>query len=222
MACACSQANGFVFASPHPIPCGQLELRALSPPLWPLRGPLRSWRALALLQLPCIPGPVNPTGSPSRPHPHLICAFLPKMGALRPRSQFLLPLCVHPHPHPPPPCRGSQENDFVMLGWGVGAELEAELSAHTHTHSHTAAKLQLPAGATPFRLAAETPALLPTQLHTRSPPPTLALVTGSAPSLLREPSAKIKEKQGSSLHRKSWGAEIETRLSPRPEEGLGT
>lgn len=104
--------------------------------------PLGSSGARALQQLPCILCPVNPVGSRSQPHPHLICAFLPKMGALQQRSQFLLPLCMHPRPYPQPPCRGSQENDLSCWGGGWGRSWRLS-SARTLTHTHCG-KLQLP------------------------------------------------------------------------------
>ena len=97
MACTSSQASLFAVGSQHPFPATGFKLGLLSPPL---SGCPRRLRALSLQQLPRIPSPVNPTGSQSGPHPHLISAPLPKMGA-RNRGTSFFSLSVFP-PLPTP------------------------------------------------------------------------------------------------------------------------
>lgn len=123
MACASLQTNLFAVGSPLPISCNQLETRILSPRFWlPLEivRPLRRLRAFPPQQLPCIPSPVNPTGSKSQPHPHPISASLPKMGALEQRRQFLLPLCVPPF-SPPHAEAAKKMTCHAGVGGGGGA-----------------------------------------------------------------------------------------------------
>lgn len=183
MACTSSQASLFTVGSQHPFPATGFKLGLLSPPL---SGCPRRLRALSLQQLPRIPSPVNPTGSQSGPHPHLISAPLPKMGA-RNRGTSFFSLSVFP-PLPTPHAEAAKKMT-CHAGVGGGGGEEPELSAHTRTHSHTAADCSCPAAPLPCRLTAETPALPPAP--PQHPHPTPHPITAPAS---REVFAKEKGK----------------------------
>lgn len=106
------------------------------------------------------------------------------MGALEPRNQFPLPLCV-PSPPPTPHAEAAKKMTCHAV---VGAELEPELSAHTHTLRQTAAARAAP--------------LLSASLQRHLPSCQLSLCTrrpitgqGMCPCLTRSPLQKKKKKR---------------------------
>lgn len=187
----------------HPSACGQLETGAPRPLSSPTEATLETEHSLPA---------AAPHSQASRPHPHLISALLPKMGALEQRSSFLLPLRFPPYPHPP--CRGSQENDLSCWGggWGRSWRLSsARTLTHTHTLRHTAAaRRPLPSAS----LQRHLPSCL---LGLGSLPPTQApLLLKRVPLPQEKPLSKEKERQVRVQERK-------TGLYPRPEKegGIG-
>lgn len=107
---ASAQMDLLAVGFPDPFPGDQLETGTLTPHPFPaLSGDDEATleikrtpsRAAALHSQSCHPH-WFPVSAPPPPHPQLLSASLPKMGALEQRSQFLLPLFV-PHFRQPPP-----------------------------------------------------------------------------------------------------------------------